>query len=282
MVVTVVGLGLIGGSVALDLKARGFTRKVIGVEQNPHHAGLALKRGIADEITASLPDAVAAANLVILAVPVNQIIELLPQALSMAGKNTVVTDMGSTKLGIVQSVNGHSNRSAYVASHPMAGTEFSGPNAALYNLFDRKVAIICDKENSHSDALTIVESMYRTLNMPLLYMDAAEHDMHAAYVSHISHITSFVLANTVLQKEKSVSTIFNLASGGFASTVRLAKSSPATWSQIFEQNAANVLEVLETYIEYLNQWRIHLQNGNYTQIAQLMQEANAISKILDK
>ncbi|OWY22505.1 prephenate dehydrogenase [Sphingobacteriales bacterium UPWRP_1] len=282
MVVSVVGLGLIGGSVALDLKARGFTRKIIGVEQNPQHAGLALKRGIADEIALTLPDAVAAANLVILAVPVNQIIALLPQVLTLAGTKTVVTDMGSTKLGVVQSVANHPNRQAYVAAHPMAGTEFSGPTAALYNLFDRKVAIICNKESSHYEALTIVESMFRTLNMPLLYMDAAEHDMHAAYVSHISHITSFVLANTVLQKEKSVSTIFNLASGGFASTVRLAKSSPATWSQIFEQNTNNVLEVLDTYIDNLNQWRYCLQNGNFTQLAQLMQEANAISKILDK
>lgn len=282
MNLTIIGLGLIGGSVALDLQARGFTHRVTGFDANENHARLALKRGIVNHIAPTLHQAIAHANLVVLAVPVKHIITLLPQALTLAPPNATITDMGSTKQTIVQAVANHPNRSNFVASHPMAGTEFSGPLAAVYNLFNQKAAIICNKEQSHPDALSIVESMYRTLNMRLIYMDAAEHDMHAAYVSHISHITSFALANTVLDKEKSVASIFDLASGGFASTVRLAKSSPETWKQIFELNAPNILEVLSSYITCLTQWQEHLQNGNFDQLAQMMHQANAIGKILDK
>lgn len=282
MVVAVIGLGLIGGSAALDLKARGFTNKIIGLEKDADYARLALKRGIADVLADNLQEAVLHANLVILAVPVKEIIALLPEVLELSGEDRVVIDMGSTKQGIVSCVSEHRYRSSFVATHPMAGTEFSGPSAAIYNLFDGKVAIVCDKNNSHPDAISIVESLYRTLKMPVVYMDAEEHDLHAAYVSHISHITSFALANTVLMKEKSVSNIFHLASGGFASTVRLAKSSPNTWVQIFEQNKVHVLEVLEVYIGVLNDWREHLQRGEFEEVFRLMDEANAIGKILNK
>jgi len=279
MKLAVIGLGLIGGSLALDLKARGFTRHVIGVENNPQHASIALKKGIVDEVL-PLQTAVEAANLVVLAVPVNIITTLLPQVLNYANENTIVTDMGSTKGAIIASIANHPKRANYVASHPMAGTEFSGPTAALYNLFDGKVAIICDAANSHPDALTIVAGMYKTLKMPLHYMSATEHDMHAAYVSHISHISSFVLALTVLEKEKSVANIFNLASGGFASTVRLAKSSPNMWSPIFAQNVPSLLEVMDTYIDKMQQWRTQMATGNFEAVHEAMKQANAIRKIL--
>lgn len=279
MIVTIIGLGLIGGSLALDLKARGFTNKVIGVEKNKHHVQLALRRGLVDEIL-ELKEAVEKANLVILAVPVNVSIQLLNKVLDYADDYTTITDMGSTKAQLLTAIEEHPNRANFVASHPMAGTEYSGPTAAIYNLFDNRVAIICDKENSHPEALTIVESMYKTLNMRPLYMCAKEHDMHAAYVSHISHITSFALANAVLDKEKSVNTIFNLASGGFASTVRLAKSSPQMWSQIFEQNTENVLEVLTSYITHLQKWKGYLETGQFDAIEQAIGEANRIRKVL--
>ncbi|QQS28013.1 MAG: prephenate dehydrogenase [Sphingobacteriales bacterium] len=282
MIVSVIGLGLIGGSVSLDLKARGFTNKIIGYDANEGHARLAVKRGIADETVQSINESVQQANLVILAVPVKEIIKLLPEVLDVAGTTKVVLDMGSTKQEIVNSVKDHPNRISFVATHPMAGTEFSGPSAAIYNLFDRKVAIICNKEHSHPDSISIVESMYHTLNMPIVYMDAHEHDLHTAYISHISHITSFALANTVLIKEKSVSNIFHLASGGFSSTVRLAKSSPNTWVQIFEQNRQHVLEVLDAYIGILNKWKLHLSRGEFEEVYHLMEEANEIGKILNK
>ena len=220
MTITIIGLGLIGGSMALDLKARGFANKVIGVDNSPTHAAQALELGIVDEIL-PLPEAVRQADLVVLAVPVNAIISLVSTVLDNIDEHTVVTDMGSTKHDIVKAVAQHPYRDRFVPAHPMAGTEFSGPQAAIYGLFDEKVAIVCNREQSHTDAVKLVEKVFAILKMPLIYMDAREHDMHAAYVSHISHISSFVLAMTVLEKEKSVSTIFNLASGGFTSTVRL-------------------------------------------------------------
>ncbi len=280
MIVAVVGLGLIGGSIALDLKARGFTRYVIGVEANVKHASIALKKGIVDEVC-DLAEAIRRANLVLIAVPVNVIVQLLPSILDLIDDNTIVCDMGSSKSKLIEAVKGHPNRGNYVAAHPMAGTEYSGPTAALYNLFDGKVAIICDKENTDPEALIIVEGMFHILKMPLLYMVANEHDMHAAYVSHISHISSFVLAITVLEKEKSVSNIFNLASGGFASTVRLAKSSPKMWSQIFEQNQHSLLEVMDTYIVNFVEWRDRIAANDFEYLEAAMTQANAIKRILD-
>ena len=281
MKIAIIGLGLIGGSLALDLKARGFTNHIIGIEHNEKHQQIALKKGIVDEIC-ELEQGVKKANLVILTIPVNAIIKVLPTVLNHISDYTTVVDMGSTKKRIIEAVAKHPKRRNFVAAHPMAGTEYSGPTAAIYRLFDGKPAIICDKENSDADAVTIVEGMLRILKMSILYMDAQEHDMHAAYVSHISHISSFVLANAVLEKEKSTNTIFNLASGGFASTVRLAKSSPQMWSQIFEQNKHNLLEVMDTYIKHFQHWRQLIDTENFEQLETAMSDANAIKRILDK
>ncbi|MEZ4883375.1 MAG: prephenate dehydrogenase [Chitinophagales bacterium] len=279
MTTTIIGLGLIGGSLGLDLKERGFTQKVIGVDANPKHTEDALELGLVDEVM-KLKEAVELADLVILAVPVNAIIKLLPIVLDSIKDDAVVTDMGSTKGGMVKAVENHPKRGQYVASHPMAGTEYSGPRAAIRGMFDGKVAILCNATDSTPEAKHTVGFMYSRLKMRIIEMDAAEHDVHAAYVSHVSHISSFILANTVLEKEKSVANIFNMAGGGFASTVRLAKSSPEMWSQIFEQNADNIMEVINTYVKNLLLWRWHIEQGEFDELAKMMQSANEIRKIL--
>jgi prephenate dehydrogenase len=280
MNICIAGMGLIGGSLAIDLKRRGFADRIIGADSNVHHRNIALHSGLADE-TALLEEAVAAADLIILCTPVNSNREMLPGILSQVqGTAKVVTDMGSTKAGIAAAVAGHPGRGRYVASHPMAGTEYSGPMAAVSRLFDYKHAILCDAELSDPDALNCVEQMYGILNMKLSRMSSADHDVHVAYVSHISHITSFALALSVLDKEKDVDTILKLAGGGFESTVRLAKSNAETWAPIFLQNAAYITEVLDNYIGKLNLFRENILARNSAELSRLMDEANQIRKIL--
>jgi len=279
MKVAVFGMGLIGGSVAKDLRERNFATEIIGVGRSEVTNNKALELGLVDKI---LPkeEAVKIADLIILTVPVNVLVEELIFVLDNIQNHQVVTDMGSTKESIVEAVKNHKKRSRYVASHPMAGTENSGPTAAIYNLFDNKVCIICDKENSDKDALETVEKMYRCLNMHLKYMNAHQHDIHAAYISHISHISSFVLAATVLEKEKDEEAILEMAGGGFESTVRLAKSSPEMWTPIFMQNKTNILEVLDTYIEKMYSFRNYINKGKSEELNQFMRDANQIKKIL--
>ncbi|HNW54809.1 MAG TPA: prephenate dehydrogenase/arogenate dehydrogenase family protein, partial [Bacteroidales bacterium] len=202
MKVCIVGIGLIGGSLAIDLKRRGFASSIIGVDNNKHHQNIAIHSGLVDKID-TLENAVRKSDLIILSTPVNANREMLPGILNMIeGTSKIVTDMGSTKAGIAAAVVNHPNRGRYVASHPMAGTEFSGPMAAIGKLFDYKHVIICDKELSDEDAIRKVIDMYNILNMRITYMKSTDHDVHVAYVSHISHITSFSLALSVLDKEK--------------------------------------------------------------------------------
>lgn len=280
MILTIIGLGLIGGSMALDLRKRGFVHTVIGVDNNAEHCLKALQLNIVD-IVLPLRAAVAQADLVILAVPVQVTEQLLPLVLDNIKPNAVLTDVGSTKESMIMAVLNHPKRHAYVAAHPMAGTEYSGPEAAVYDLFDNKVAILCNLEQSGAAAVSCIKAMYQCLNMPIVYMNATEHDMHVAYVSHISHISSFVLAATVLEKEQQVGTIFDLASGGFASTVRLAKSSPQMWAPIFTQNANHITQVLDTYIQHLQNWRTHIANKDYNALEEIMTNANKIKRVLD-
>jgi prephenate dehydrogenase len=277
--VAVFGMGLIGGSAALDLRQRGFSSEILGVGRSAANSAKALELGLVDRVV-TRDEALQQADVIILAVPVNILVQELQYILDHMRPDAVVTDMGSTKARMVDAVQHHPNRRRYVAAHPMAGTENSGPTAAFHGLFDGKVSIICDKESSDEDALQIVEQLYRTLGMRILYMDARSHDLHAAYVSHVSHITSFVLGATVLEKEKSEKAILAMAGGGFESTVRLAKSSPEMWSQIFEQNAENIVEVLDTYIEKMTAFRDHIQQGDFQYLKEFMTEANAIKKIL--
>ncbi len=279
MTVAIIGVGLIGGSLAKDLHANGFADRIIGVDNNKANAQKALELGLVEAVL-PLNNAIAEADLIVLTIPVGAIIPVLHSVLDMINGTQVVTDMGSTKQAIIKSVAKHPKRQRYVPSHPMAGTENSGPEAAISNLYAKRVAIICDKDQSAADALKMVEKMYKSLFMQLIYMNGLEHDVHTAYVSHISHISSFLLANTVLEKEKSTATIFNLASGGFESTVRLAKSSPRMWADVFSQNTANVAEVLQTYIDLLTDFKSHMLAGDYEYLYEQMEKANAIRKIL--
>lgn len=278
MITTIIGLGLMGGSAAIDLKKRGFTKRIIGVDNNVLHAETALHAGIVDEIQ-TLQDAVANGELIILAIPVDAAVKMLPFILDKVDKQ-IVTDMCSTKEQLCLSVKDHPKRKNYLAAHPMAGTEYSGPWAAKPGLFDGKAVIFCDTEKSSIRANSTVRLMFDTLNMRPVLMDAAQHDKHAAYVSHISHISSFALALTVLDQEKNENNIFDLASGGFDSTVRLAKSSSEMWSPIFEQNAENVVAVIETYIKYLENFKTAIQEHDSDKITSMILSSNKIKRVL--
>jgi len=273
-----IGVGHIGGSLALALKKAGLISRVIGVDISVKHLEQAKELGLIDEYS-SLVEGVKAADLVVLAVPVNSMVALLPQLLDLVDKQTVI-DVGSTKATILRGVQNHAHRSNFVATHPMAGTEFSGPEAAMADLFDNKTCVLVESEKSDPVKVEEIKAMYSRLNMRLVYLDPDSHDLHTAYVSHISHISSFALALTVLAKEKDENQIFELASGGFSSTVRLAKSSPEMWTPIFEQNRDNVLDVLDEHINTLSRFRSLLIKKDFTTFKKLIQEANQIKKIL--
>ena len=265
----------------VDLRKRGFADKIIGVDTNMHHQNIALLCGLVDE-NDTLENAVEKSDLIILSTPVNTNCIMLPGILDMiAGTSKVVTDMGSTKASIAKASKNHPDRGRYVAVHPMAGTEYSGPLAAIGKLFDYKTAIICDKELSDPDALATIEKMLDLLNMKKVYMNSSEHDVHVAYISHISHITSFSLALSVLEKEQEEQNILTLAGGGFESTVRLAKSNGETWAPIFLENAQFILEVMDTYIEKMNSFRKMISEKDLKGLKALMEEANKIRKILN-
>lgn len=277
-IVTIIGIGLIGGSMAISLKENGIAQKIIGVDSNKEHSEKALQLKLVDEIT-GLDDAIAASDLIILAVPVDASEKLLPGILDQV-VNQVVMDVSSIKNGIISVVSDHPFRKRFVATHPMWGTEYSGPEAAVSGAFINKATIICNKHESDADAVELVESIYKILGMHILYMDAAAHDLHAAYVSHISHITSFALANTVLEKEREENAIFEMASAGFESTVRLAKSNPAMWVPIFMQNRENVLDVLNEHISQLRKFKSCLEKENYEYLQELIENANRIGRII--
>lgn len=281
MKVTIIGLGLIGGSFALALKAKGLATTVVGVESNPLHATKALELGIADTIL-PLNEALVGAELIVLSVPVDAIPQLAVKILNRVTEEQIVIDMGSTKEELCEIISMHPMRHRFVATHPMWGTEYSGPQAATANSFASRNVVVCEKERSDSKAVERVEAIYRALGMEVLEMDAEQHDLHAAYVSHISHITSFILSTTVLEKEREEEAIFNLAGGGFDSTVRLAKSSAETWIPIFTQNKYNILDVLREYIHQLNLFRKALERDDVATLRDLINRANDIRKVLQK
>lgn len=281
MTITAVGIGLIGGSLMLDLRKRGFADQIIGVDSNLQHRNIAQLCGIVDE-TDTLENAVDRSDLIILSTPVDTNCEMLPGILDrISGTSKVVTDMGSTKGNIARISEKHPGRGRYVALHPMAGTEFSGPLAAIGRLFDYKTAIICDPELSDEDSLSLIEKMLGILNMRKVYMNSRDHDIHVAYVSHISHITSFSLALSVLDKEREEQNILTLAGGGFESTVRLAKSNADTWAPIFLENSRFIIEVMDTYIEKMNLFKKVISEKDKEGLKALMEEANKIRKILN-
>lgn len=278
----IIGLGLIGGSMAIDLKRKGFAEEVLGVEAEPVNASAAEKIGLVDRVV-GLDECIEQSDLIVLAVPVGAAVRLLPTVLDRfvdAGDAKVVMDVCSTKEHLARSVKYHPRRRQYVASHPMAGTEYSGPWAAMPGLFDGHACIICDSEESAPKAVRMVENLYEALNMRTIYMNSSNHDVHTAYVSHISHVTSFALALTVLDKEKDEKHIFDLASGGFSSTVRLAKSSPDMWTPILSQNRDNVLQVMDTYIEKMQAFRQAIADGDEEAVRGLIEDANKIRRII--
>lgn len=278
MRIAIVGIGLIGGSMALVLKEKGFADWIIGVDANPEHQKKAIELQLVDEIL-PLNEAVVKSDLIILAIPVNAAEKILPGLLDLVNLQ-VLMDVGSTKEGLLKSIAQHPKRGRFVATHPMWGTENSGPTAAVSGAFKEKATVICNKEETDADALDLVEKLYAALGMHLVYMNAKAHDVHVAYVSHISHITSFALANTVLEKERGEDNIFELASGGFESTVRLAKSNSDMWVPIFMQNKENVLDVLNEHISQLRKFKSCLEKENFEYLKELIEQANGIKRIL--
>ncbi len=279
MIVCVIGLGLLGGSFALALKAKRENVQIVGVDTNTENAEKALRLQIADKIL-PLEEAVQAADLVVLAIPVNAIAQLVRPVLDLLPAHATLLDLGSTKELICQEADKHVKRGQFVPTHPIAGTEYSGPEAAFASLLESKTMIICDREKSSPASLKFVEAICQELNMPLRYMDATAHDLHLAYVSHLSHISSFALGITVLEKERDEKNIFDMAGSGFSSTVRLAKSSPQMWGPIFSQNKGNVSEALGSYIKQLQSFKDIIDAKDEEQAMELMQRANEIRRIL--
>lgn len=279
--INVIGLGLIGGSIALDLKKSGFASKVIGTDKSKLHEKEALELSIVDEIM-PMDKAIRSSELTILSTPVDVSIKLLPHLLDILPDGSVLMDVGSTKSSLIEKVKNHSNRKSFVPSHPMAGTEYSGPSAAFHGLFKDRAAILCNSNESHPKAVHLVSQVYYHLGSRLILMDAESHDEHVGYVSHLSHAISYALAVSVLEKEKDDAAIFNLASGGFASTVRLAKSSVDMWLPIFEQNSKYILPILTTYLEKLTEFKSYLENGESEHLYEFIKEANRIKNKLEK
>ena len=268
---------------AIDLRKRGFADKVYGVEAESVNAAAAEKIGLVDKVM-DLESCIRESDLLVIAVPVGTAARMLPRILDSfaaeEGCRKVVMDVCSTKENLAKVSRYHKMRSCYVASHPMAGTEYSGPWAAMPDMFDSRACIFANSEESDPKAVRTIEKLYDCLNMRLIYMNADNHDVHTAYVSHISHVTSFALALTVLDKEKDEKHIFDLASGGFSSTVRLAKSNAEMWIPILTQNRDNVLQVMDTYIEKMKEFRQAIDEYDEDHIRDLIHKANRIKKII--
>ena len=279
MVVALIGIGLIGGSLGITLQENGLATRVIGVDANPKSIDKAIRRRLITE-EMSLGSALQIADVLILATPVDAMRTLLPTLLDGVSDHQTIVDVGSTKEMLLDEVATHPNRSRYVACHPMAGTEHSGPEAAIPNLFSGKTCVVVDREDSADNALDVAHRLFRSAGMNISYLDRKAHDLHCAYVSHISHIASFALALTVLEKERDEQRIFELASSGFGSTVRLAKSSAEMWVPIFRQNRDHVLDVLDEHIEQLSRFRTQLIKRDFDGFHDRIVKANEITKIL--
>jgi prephenate dehydrogenase len=276
--ITIVGVGLIGGSLAIQLHEKKLSSRLIGVDTNIAHAQKAVELELVDEVM-NLDEAIKQSDVIVLAIPVDALLKVVPAILDKIDKQIVI-DLGSTKSQLIELIKNHPKRGRYVATHPVWGTEYSGPQAAVRGAYENKAVIICNPEESDEDALEWTKHMYKKIGMHLLEMDSVSHDLHAAYVSHISHITSFALANTVLEKEKEENAIFELASAGFESTVRLAKSNPAMWVPIFLQNKVNVLDVLKEHIAQLTRFKESIEQEDDKYLMRLIEDANKIRRII--
>lgn len=280
MKTAIIGVGLIGGSFALSLRDNSISDCIIGVDSSSANGAKAVEMGLVDRM-ATLDEAMAEADLVVLATPVDSLPLLAVRVLNKVRPGQVVMDMGSIKGAICEAVSMHPNRGRFVPTHPMWGTEFSGPESAVKGAFTGRVVVLCDTEASDGDALAMVEEIYRRIGMPIKFMTSEEQDVHTAYVSHVSHIASYALALTVMEKEREEGNIFDLASSGFASTVRLAKSSPAIWVPIFMGNKYNVLDVLREHIHQLQIFKKMLEQDDVKGLEAAIEKANKIKKILD-
>ncbi len=278
MIVSVVGIGLIGGTMAVSLKEVGFADTILGVDSNELHAKQALELKLVDEIV-SLEEATRRSKIIIIATPVDVAEKILTKVLDHV-TDQVVIDVGSTKESIIESISRHENRKRFVASHPIWGTEYSGPTAAILGSMKGKTVVICNPDECDNDAVVLIEQLYNSLEMKKVYMEAKSHDLHAAYISHISHVASFALALTVLEKEQEEDKIFRLAGSGFESTVRLAKSNPDTWVPIFKQNRSNLLDVLNEQIYQLRTMKKLIELEEYEALHKLMTQANEIKRII--
>lgn len=281
MKTAVIGLGLIGGSIALGLRRAGLSSQIVGVDVNLANGAKAVELGLVDKIVTE-DVALSTSDLIILSIPVNALNALLPSVLDAVKKDAVVIDAGSTKAAICKSVTHHSKRSQFVAAHPIAGTENSGPEAAFDGLFKGKTNIICEAGKTSVVALATAMKVFDSLEMKTVFMEAEEHDRHVAYVSHLSHVSSFLLGQTVLDIEKDEKNIFDLAGSGFASTVRLAKSSPDMWTPIFEQNVEYLSQALLEYIMHLQRFHYHLMKRDTKELHRIMSKANEIRRVLDQ
>jgi len=279
MKITIIGLGLIGGSLAIDLRKNKFATELVGVDASEEHADQALKIGLVDRVE-NLEDGVKNADIVIIAIPVDKEVIVLPKVLDLISISTTVTDMSSTKRVIIESVKNHPRRKNFVPAHPMSGTENSGPTAALGDLFKGRITILCNQADSGPQHLAMIEKMFQTLGMSIAYMSADEQDHSTAFVSHLPHAAAYALANAV-QSNEDRNIIFDLASGGFNSTVRLAKSSSTMWQPIFQQNRNYVVESLNVYIKHLKEFRDCLQNEEDDKLHDLIVNANKIRGILE-
>ncbi|MBP2833730.1 prephenate dehydrogenase [Aquimarina sp. U1-2] len=278
MNVFIIGVGLIGGSLAIDIKAAFDEVCIYGIDQNEQHLNKALELGVIDH-KASLKES-KNADIVIIAIPVDATVRLISEVLDIVPDDCLVFDVGSTKQKLCEAVSTHSKRRNYLAAHPIAGTEFSGPEAAVANLYRGKTNIICEVEKTAFKLQERGMEVFSRLGMRIRYMDAISHDKHIAYVSHLSHISSFMLGKTVIEKEKNERDIFDMAGSGFASTVRLAKSSPAMWTPIFMHNKENVIETLQEYIANLTQFKELIEKDNFKKVYKEMENTNHIKSIL--
>lgn len=275
----IIGVGLIGGSFAIDIRKQNPDAIVYGIDTNDGYLNESLALGVIDK-KATLDD-LTNADLVIIAIPVDATVQLLPIILNKIGDNTLVVDTGSTKEAICKEVEHHPKRRNFLAAHPIAGTENSGPKAAISGLYKGKTNIICEVEKTTFKLQEKALTLFRAIGMRIRYMDPVSHDKHIAYVSHLSHISAFMLGKTVINKEKNERDIFDMAGSGFESTVRLAKSSPAMWTPIFKQNKDNVIETLEEYINNLQQFKALMQQDNFSEIFNEMENTNYIKQILN-
>lgn len=279
MKVYVIGIGLIGGSMALDIKTLYPEAKIYGIDANESHLQEAITLGVVD--AGANFDDLADADFVIVSVPVDVALIVLPKVLDVIGDTTIVFEVGSTKTPICEAVVNHPKRRNFIATHPIAGTEFSGPSAAIKGLFKGKTNIICEVEKTTFKLQEKALQLFTTMGMRIRYMDPKSHDKHIAYVSHLSHISAFMLGKTVINKEKDEQDIFDMAGSGFESTVRLAKSSPAMWTPIFKQNRKQVVKTLDEYISNLSKFKELLENEDYDAIYNEMQSVNKIKEILN-